>query len=220
MDYILLAFCLIYFVKGYFKGFVAMFFSLFGTVTVAVLAWKFSDSLYTYTENFVGKEIFDFLRESLDGMLQGSFSSIEEFQMVIARTKYGTIFSFLISKLIKNITFEGELTTGQILAPFLKSYLIKIINFIVLFLALIIILKIIKLVVVKIVNIADLQTGNKIFGGVLGLAKGIIIFFVFFGVMSILANSLMNEGLLNFVKSGVVSNYIYENCINKIINLF
>lgn len=220
MDWIFLAICLIFFVRGYFKGFISMIFSLVGTFFIVVLAWKLSGVCSVYAENLFGSGINNLLKKSLDSMIGGSFSTMAELESALGQTNFGTIFGFVISKLLGDISFEGSLTAGQILSPSLSALTIKVITFVVIFLLFSIVLKILKALLNKLVKLFDWNFGNKIFGGLVGLFKGVLIFGIFYVVLSLFANFTFNEGLLLFVKSGQVSNFIYENFIKIIINMF
>ena len=57
MDWILLAICIFYFVKGYFKGLISMAFSLIGTFAVIYIAWKLTPNFVGYVQNKLKYEI-------------------------------------------------------------------------------------------------------------------------------------------------------------------
>lgn len=197
-----------------------MIFSLVGTFILIVLAWELTDFLSEFVYNLFGDNLYMILKRNIDGLITGEFSSLESFQAYVMQTKYGIIFDLFLSRLIKDITFEGNLTSGDILAPSLCELIIKIITFLLIFLVLLLFFKILNFLLNKVIKVLGFQRGNKILGGVIGVVKGIIIFGVLYVVMVAIANFSLNESLLNFVETGQVSSFLYENFVIKIINLF
>lgn len=187
-----------------------------------MLAWKFCASLGSVLQGVDGlnKFLTETLSQTLDGMFNGTFTSMEEFQAVAMQSKYGAIFAILFKLLSNNITFEGELTAGQILSPTLSTIIFNVVAFMIIFIGLLIILNILRFILNKIVKLCGFSVGNKFLGGMIGLIKGLIVFGVFYIGIVAVANFTLNEGLLNFVRNGYVSNFIYDNVIIKIINFF
>ena len=219
MDFVLLAILAFYFVRGCLKGFVSMLFSLVGAFFVAIISWKLTQFFLPSAQNFAGGAVFDTLRNLFDGILPGTFSNLEEFQAALSISKVGVLFSLFATRLLGNITFDGSLTAGQILAPTLSKILISLFTFLLIFLLLEIFLKFLRAFLNKIIKKCGLSMGNRILGGIVGLLKGALVFGIVFAALSISANVLLNEGLLQFVKSGTVSNFLYTNLLTKILNL-
>ncbi len=218
MDIILLAISVFYLVKGYVKGLVSMLFSLFGVVFVILLAWKLSDFCQPYFQNW-----FNFtngLSNVLDQFLPGKFANIFELEQAVTQSHFGIIFAPIFTKLFLNITFEGNLTAGQILARPLNSLCLKLMAFVVLFVTFVILLKLLRFLFNRIVKFCGLGVCNRIFGSLVGLCKGIVIFGVCYFVMLTLSNFFLNETLLTFVKSGQVSNFVYENIVDFLFSIF
>ncbi len=220
MDYILLALCLFCVLRGIFKGFVSMLFSLLGVFFVVFLAWKLCDMFVPISEELFGTQLETFVSNLLDEMFEGSFSDSSALEEVISESKYGVIFSLFFGSILENITFDGNLSAGEILGYSTTSILIKVITFAMLFLLLFLAVKILRALLNKLVKKCGLSFGNRCLGGVVGLIKGLLLFGVVYFVFISLANLLVNESLLNFVTSGTISNYLYENFISVIINLF
>ena len=220
MDFVLLGISAFYFVRGCLKGFLSMLFSLAGVFFVAVLAWKLTETVLPFVQSFAGGTVFNTLRSLIDGIVPGEFDCIADFQTAVSSSRIGFLFNLFLAQLFANLTFDGTLTAGQILAPTLSVIVLKVLTFILLFLILEILLKLVRFFLNKIIKKCGLSMGNRILGGLLGLAKGLIIFGIFYVVMTIAANVLLNEGLLEFVRGGAVSNFLYENFISKIIGIF
>lgn len=220
MDWILLGVCSFCFVKGYFKGFVSVLFALIGTFVVAVLSWKLASVLSGTVYDLIGENLYAILKTNIDGLIGGEFTSLESFKMSIMETKYAIIFELVLSKLLQDVSFEGTMTAGEILAPSLCELLIKVISFVVIFVILLLLFKIFNVLLNKMVNFLGFENGNKILGGMLGAIKGVLLFAVFYVVVVAISNFTLNESLLSFVQSGQISKYLYENFTLKIINLF
>lgn len=214
MDILLLALTSIFFLRGFFKGFLSTVFSLVGVSVVAFLSWKFCgvagemfSNWFNFSANFEGL---------INSKISGTFSSVEELQAALAQA--GIFYTFL-SKLLGDLSFEGNLSAGEVLAPKISVLLNKIIAFVVLFVLMCVVLKILQFLLNKFVLGFGLGFLNRTLGGVLGIVEGVLIAMLLFFILSSVAHLSLNEGLLKFVENGIVSNWIYENIITKSINL-
>lgn len=217
MDYILLAICLFYFLKGYFKGLIGMLFSIVGTFGILVISFQLSKMLLPQAEGIFGENLTVALSNFFDKIIGGEFSSVDELAGQLANSK---ILSFFISKILGDVTFDGTLSAGQILAPSASVIVLKVCTFVVIFVGLYLILKILRIFTSKLIKKCGLSFQNRIFGGFVGLLKGLVIFGVVFFVLSALSDLLLSEGLSNFVNGGAVSGFIYNNIITKMLTLF
>lgn len=220
MDFVLLFFVSIKFFKGFKKGFFVMFFTVIGVFLASVVAWKFTNMVSEYMKNIIGNSIANVLKNTLNSLSSEKFSNMSDVKIFISNQNYGNIFVFIFGKLLDSISFEGNLTLGEIFAPSLTKIFIKITTFVVLFISVCLIVNIAIRLFSKFSNVFCFQKGDKILGGVIGGVEGLILFSIFYIVLSLLSNIFLNETLLNFVTSGRISNYIYENYIKTIINLF
>lgn len=220
MDIILFAICLLFFLKGYFKGFISMLFSFIGFFIAVFVAWKMTPVFIHYTENYIGNAIFSSLSNFLNDIFPGNFTSMEDLSLSISQSKYGFIFSYIFEKLFKNLTFEGNLTAGQILSPTLTQLLLSVITFAILCVALLIMVKIFVLIANFAITKSHFQTGNRILGGLVGCMQGVILFGVGYIVLVSISNFTLNLSLQNFLEQGIISKFLYDNLIIKIINLF
>lgn len=219
MDIVLFAILAFYFARGCWKGFLSMIFSFVGVFFVTIISWKLAESFLPTIENFVGEGIFATMKSFIDGILPGNFSSLDEFQLALSNSRIGMIFGLFVTKLLGNITFDGTLSAGQILAPTLTTLVLTGITFLLIFIFLQVLLKFLRFLLNKIIKKCGLSPGNRILGGIVGLFKGLFVFGIVFVLISISANVLLNEWLLQFLKSGPISNFLYENLLTKLLNL-
>ncbi|MBP3431957.1 MAG: CvpA family protein [Clostridia bacterium] len=219
MDYILLAFVVLFFLRGCIKGAVSMLFSLAGVAAIAIISWKLSELLLPYVQEMCGESVFDFLKNAFDEKIVGNFADVEQLKNTVAASEYN-LFGVLLIRLLGDLSFEGELTAGQILAPSISKLLLKVATFIVAYVVLYLFLKILQKIINKIIKKCGLSVGDRMLGGMLGLIKGVFLFGVVYFAIASLANLLLNEALLNFVQNGQISKFVYDNFIAKIIEVF
>lgn len=197
-----------------------MMFSLVGIFFVALISWKLTEFFLPTVESFTGETIFNATKSLINGIIPGEFSNYENFQTAVLSSKIGVLFNIFFAKLLENITFEGNLSAGQILAPTVSKIFVRLITFLIILVVFEIGLKFLRLFLSKIIKNCGLSFGNRVLGGIIGLIRGMFVFGVFYVVISMVANILLSEGLLNFIKNGEISNFMYHNFIEKIINLF
>lgn len=196
-----------------------MLFSLFGVVAVVFVSIKLTNIFYLNAYNLIGASVEKTIKTGLDSLVYGTFSDIETLKNAILASNFKT-FSFFLNFLMKDIAFDGSLSAGQILAPSLSVLITKVITFVIAFVVLMIILKLLKVIAMKFTNFCGIGVGNKIVGGLIGIFKGLFVFGTFYVALLLLSNFMLNDSLLSFVKSGYISNYIYEHYIKIIINTF
>ena len=196
-----------------------MFFSLVGTIGIVFLSYWLAGKI---TPSFVGGNIYNILYNAIesffDGLITGEFGSIDELLSNLPNNlNMATL--IVINILSQNITFEGELTCGEIFAPILSKIIVKIILFIGIF----IIIKIIYRLLFAILNMITKKCGltmfNRILGFLLGFVKGFVYCSLIFIILSALSSLNISSNLTNFVESGIISSYIYEHFITDIFNL-
>lgn len=219
MDYVLLAICGYFSLKGFFKGFIFMTFSLVGTFFVILVAWNLSASFLPAVQSVMFVPLSNWLQGILTKALPGTFESVEALGQSLSVSPLA-VFGLFLLRLLGDISFEGSLTAGQILAPTLANLILKVLTFAILFLILLVFLKALKILLNKFVKTFGLSTANKFLGAFVGLLKGILLFGVLYFVLSSFANLFVSESLLNFVQSGIFSRKIYENVVLKILTLF
>lgn len=222
MDFVLLAIVLYFSIKGFAKGFVTTTFSLATTFFVAYVSYQFADELANFLINETGwfGKIQDGISLTLNSMFPGQFVSMQNFQNSLSSSKYAVVFAVLLKLLAVDISFDGELSAGQIFAPSLTYLLAVVVCFMLLFVTMRIILKVLCIGLNRFVNLSGMSHINRIMGLVSGAVLGLIVFGIFYSIFVAIANFSFNQALIEFAKSGNFSYKIYQIFISKIISLF
>lgn len=197
-----------------------MIFSFASIFVVVFVSWKLCDFFLPTFQTWLEAGLSNTLIKILNEAIPGNFSNIADLQTAVSQSNYAILFNIVLFKILGNLSIDGEMTAGQILSPTLTTLLIKVITFIVIFVVLYISIKLVCSILNKMIKKCGLTFGNRIFGGLIGLAKGMIIFLILYFLLNALSNFLLNETLSNFVQNGVVSKWLYENLTEKIIDLF
>ena len=210
MDYLLLSILAIYSIKGFVKGFVKMFLSLFSSLIIFIIAYYISKSL---SENFVLVEIYNKFALVFENMfndaIPGNFQNIEDLLSAVALSN--SVFIAIIRLVSKNISIDGNLTAGQILAPSFAKLTYNILLFIIVFIALFIIVKFINILLTFIFKKMGVGVANRFIGLLLGVFKGFIVTTFIYIILTTFASLNLSSWLLEFVQKGVISNYLYPN---------
>ncbi len=218
MDWILLGFLLFFCAIGIYKGFVKAVFSLVSTFLIAIVAWKACPYVSEWLAKLVGNAINSNLSNILNNLVPGTFSDVSQLQSQISQEHF--VFALILSKILTNISFEGNLSAGQILSPTLTDLILKVLSFVIVFVVLLVVVKILRVLTDKLINLLGLAGTNRLLGGAVGLCKGLLFFIIFYMILCAFANFTLNENLLNFISNGVISKNLYNWFVEKIINLF
>lgn len=217
MDFVLLAFVILFFLKGFCKGLANIIFSLLSTVFIFSISIKFCQQLGQILQN---ANLFDFegvVSKVLNSISTQTFSSVDE---VSEALNSNVILSVFLKKLLSNITFDGEMTLAQIFAPTLNALIFKILAFVLIYFVSVVIFKFFGVILSKMLKKLNLGVSNKLWGGVVGLLKGMIVFSIVYAVVLNIGNILLNENIIAFCNKGVISKFLYNNFTEKIISLF
>lgn len=217
MDFVLLAFVILFFLKGFCKGLANIIFSLLSTVLIFSISIKFCQQLGQILQN---ANLFDFegvVSKVLNSISTQTFSSVDE---VSGALNSNVILSVFLKKLLSNITFDGEMTLAQIFAPTLNALIFKILAFVLIYFVSVVIFKFFGVILSKMLKKLKLGVSNKLWGGVVGLLKGMIVFSIVYAVVLNIGNILLNENIIAFCNKGVISKFLYDNFTEKIISLF
>ena len=126
----------------------------------------------------------------------------------------------VLQTVLKNITFEGDMSFGEIVAPSLTLIFLKVVLFILLFILLSAVFKLIDFILRKCISFAGFGRINRLAGFFLGLLKGFVISMLVFVLLTALSSLNISERLTSFVESGLVSSYLYNHYFLNIFNLF
>ena len=220
MDFLIIALILVNGFVGFYRGAVKMLFSLFKVALLLLLCYYLSEQL---ANSLVGgalwQHIYDFLKGIFDDVLAGEFQNMSEVLFSVGFLS-NAVLRVVLQTVLKNITFEGDMSFGEIVAPSLTLIFLKVVLFILLFILLSAIFKLIDFILRKCISFAGFGRINRLAGFFLGLLKGFVISMLVFVVLTALSNLNISERLTSFVESGLVSSYLYNHYFLNIFNLF
>lgn len=220
VDILAIVLILIYASVGFYKGALRMLFSIFRLTLLLFLSYYLAGVL---CENLVGSSLYlhlaDIIENLCDNLVPGEFSSMSEVLEGVGLLSNGVL-RLILEMLLKNITFSGTVTFGELVAPSLAGVILKVILFTLIFLLLAIMFKFVGYLLKKATALSKLSKLNRVAGFLLGGLKGFVIAMVVFVVLSTFASLGLSEGLTNFVENGTLSSYLYDNYFLSIFNLF
>ena len=214
MDYLLLAICAFYSVKGFVRGFVKMLLSFVGVFLITVISFKFASNI----ENLFGLQDFfqNLFTNLLNGLASGTFSRKEYLMTTLESLSGNFVLISILKLLVSSISIQGELTLGGVFSPILSNIAYRLVVFFIVFILILFLTRIIGYLLNFAIKKTGLSPVNRFLGLFLGLLKGFVISSIVFIILSTLASFNLSEGLTSFVNSGYVSKYIYENHIIKL----
>lgn len=220
MDFLVIALILANGFVGFYRGAVKMLFSLFRVALLLLLCYYLSERL---ANSLVGgalwQHIYEFLKGIFDDVLPGEFQNMSEVLYSVGFLS-NAVLRVVLQTVLKNITFEGDMSFGEIVAPSLTLIFLKVVLFILLFILLSAVFKLIDFILRKCISFAGFGRINRLAGFFLGLLKGFVISMLVFVVLTALSSLNISEGLTSFVESGLVSSYLYNHYFLNIFNLF
>lgn len=220
MDFLIIALILVYAFLGFYKGALKMLVSLFSAVLIFLLSYYVSIALANSLQgSTIYQSVYDFLQNIFDNMLPGEFESMSEVLAGVGSMS-NAILRLVFQTVLKNITFEGSLSFGEIITPTFTLIFFKVILFIFCFILLSIAFKIISFLLKKSIESVGLGKINRVAGFLLGGLKGFVVSMVVFIFLSFLSSLGINSGLTSFVEDGVISSYLYNQYFLKIFELF
>lgn len=197
-----------------------MLFSLFRVALLLLLCYYLSEQL---ANSLVGgalwQHVYEFLKGIFDDVLPGEFQNMSEVLYSVGFLS-NAVLRVVLQTVLKNITFEGDMSFGEIVAPSLTLIFLKVVLFILLFILLSAIFKLIDFILRKCISFAGFGRINRLAGFFLGLLKGFVISMLVFVVLTALSSLNISERLTSFVESGLVSSYLYNHYFLNIFNLF
>ena len=197
-----------------------MLFSLFRVALLLLLCYYLSEQL---ANSLVGgalwQHVYEFLKGIFDDVLPGEFQNMSKVLYSVGLLS-NAVLRVVLQTVLKNITFEGDMSFGEIVAPSLTLIFLKIVLFILLFILLSAVFKLIDFILRKCISFAGFGRINRLAGFFLGLLKGFVISMLVFVVLTALSSLNISERLTSFVESGLVSSYLYNHYFLNIFNLF
>lgn len=219
MDLILFGFLIAGFFIGKRKGFLFSFVSLCSTALIIFLSYRFCGTIANVIDKPVGSWIEKLLQRNLNKNINGTFSSMN--QLIVALSNYyGRLFGVIASFLLKNISFEGSLTAGEIIAPSFSFLICKVLGFALFYIVFSFAALILSKLLHKLIKKTNLGFFDTLTGGVVGMIKWFALFLILYAILSSLANFTLFSKLKVFIETGVISKKLYNFLIIKIISLF
>lgn len=220
VDILAIVLILIYASVGFYKGALRMLFSIFRLTLLLILSYYLAGVL---CENLVGSSLYlhlaDIIENLCDNLVPGEFSSMSEVLEGVGLLSNGVL-RIILEMILKDITFDGVMSFGELVAPSITKIVLKVILFIIIFFVFSVLFKIINYFIKKSTKVLGIGKLNRVAGFLLGGLKGIVVAMVIFIVLSTLASLGLSEGLTNFVENGTLSSYLYNNYFLSIFNLF
>ena len=220
MDFLVIALILANGFVGFYRGAVKMLFSLFRVALLLLLCYYLSEQL---ANSLVGgalwQHVYEFLKGIFDDVLPGEFQNMSKVLYSVGLLS-NAVLRVVLQTVLKNITFEGDMSFGEIVAPSLTLIFLKVVLFILLFILLSAVFKLIDFILRKCISFAGFGRINRLAGFFLGLLKGFVISMLVFVVLTALSSLNISERLTSFVESGLVSSYLYNHYFLNIFNLF
>lgn len=185
-----------------------MVFSLIGTFGIFLLSYKLSEIFLPYAEQITGGPIKEFVEKILDASIGGTFSNLTEIETVLGSSWIVKVFEKL--NLFENITFEGELTAGQIFAPSISMWATKILVFVVIYLCISLLFRLLRLFFNKLSRCGGLNLTNRLLGAILGLLKALLISAMIYFLLIFLSSIILNKEFSIFVENAKVSKFLFS----------
>ena len=220
MDFLVIALILVNGFVGFYRGAVKMLFALFRVALLLLLCYYLSEQLAnSLAGGALWQHVYEFLKGIFDDVLPGEFQNMSEVLYSVGLLS-NAVLRVILQTVLKNITFEGDMSFGEIVAPSLTLIFLKVVLFILLFILLSAIFKLIDFILRKCISFAGFGRIDRLAGFFLGLLKGFVISMLVFVVLTALSSLNISERLTSFVESGLVSSYLYNHYFLNIFNLF
>ena len=158
----------------------------------------------------------DMFENIFNNMLEGTFSNKEELMLALEGVNINVFIYSILNIVLSSISFSGEMTFGEIVAPSLATFVYRLIVFLIVFFVILVVIKIFSYLLNFVIKKTGLSPANRFLGLLLGLVKGIIISSIIFIVLSSISSLNISDSLTTFVNSGYVSSHIYERYIVKL----
>ncbi len=232
LDLVLLAVIVIFIVLGAKKGFIRALLDGFSTLIAGILAYSFTESVSQYAyDAFVRNMVRNSLSNALNSSKNDFGSVSEKVETLIDKipesainfsAKFGFNVDAVADSIIKSRPGDKEVLIDTIMtdiADKIMMPLVETITFIVLLVAFVLVLAvIIRLFDSLIKKIPVVKETDKIFGGLLGLLKGVVVLFVACTVLAFIAGSSQDEQFVEIVSSSKILEFVNNN--NPLLNIF
>ena len=226
LDLILLAVLVVFVVLGAKKGFIRALLDGFSTLIAGVLAYTFTESASQYAyDAFVRNMVRNSLSNALNSTINDFGSVTEKVEILINKipesainfsAKFGFNVDAVADSIIKSRPSDKDVLIDTIMtevADKIMMPLVETVTFIILLVAFVFVLAVIIRLLDSVVKETD-----KVFGGLLGVLKGVIVVFVVCTILAFMMASSQNEEFFEIVSSSKILEFVNNN--NPLLNIF
>ncbi len=213
-DVILLCVLLLFFFIGVIRGFLRSLLSFFGTfssiIVAGLLAAPFSRLLgntFGLTAKF--SSVFVGFLPKVSSVFSTDVSGLTA-NAITESVKLPGFIEKVLVKVAPSGTMPEGTTIAELTAPIFGGYLCTIISFIILYILCKVIILILSHLLNKIDKIKGINGVNKLFGGVFGLARGLLFSFTVLAVISFLPAKWMSKPV-NAIQNSSITSAFYDN---------
>lgn len=231
LDLVLLALLVMFLVLGAKKGFVKALLDGFSTLIAGILAYNFVDPVSQYAYDSFVRGI---LRRRLSNALSSSandYNSVsEKVEELIANIPDNAItfsekIGFNVSQMLESIVganSDKEVLIDTIMSDIIDKIMMPVVDtvtLVVLFVLFVLALKVVVWLLDGIVKkIPVVKETDKIFGGILGILKGVVVVFVVCLILAFMSKSSENTQFVEMVSTSKILEFVNNN--NPLLNIF
>lgn len=225
-----IVFLLIFIGIGCWKGFLRIILTTFSLIVTLVLAGALAKPLAGFVETGtgIGPGIQNRIQEFVSGSMSGLSGTVDEAENAFIQSLPLT--EAMKKDLTDRNTVSGYLDQGvssfsEYIAVNLTHLVVRILCFILLFIVIYLVLRLI-IRLSNLINHVPLLGGvNRLFGGIVGLAEGILFLWILCMIIMMMSGTEFGASCVKVIRDSVFLNFIYEHnylmdIVNKIIGLF
>jgi len=209
-------FLLIFLVIGCVRGFLRIILTTFSLVITLILAGALTGPLSNFVETgtVIGPRIQDRIEEYVSGQMTGISENAQEAQDAVIGAL--PLPASLKQELMDNNTVAGYVEKGvssftEYIAVSLSHLVIRILSYVILFIVIFLIIRLI-LRLSNLINHVPLLGGvNRLFGGVIGLAEGVLFLWIICLIIMMMAGTPFGARCEEIIRDSVFLTFIYEH---------
>lgn len=211
------AFLAIMFLIGYRNGMIKVLLSFVATIIAFLLSILLAGPCETFIKE--STPVYDNLKKQMTEYVSEYISAeVDTSDIELQKDAIGELKlpSSIKNKLINSNTADEKLSMGvdtfsEYLATSLADIVVEVLAVLVLF----VIIKLILRIIISLLNIVShlpiIHGMNKMLGGIVGLAEGVIIIWIICLLLTIVSGTAVGEQIMSEISSNEILNYIYSN---------
>lgn len=211
------AFLAIMFLIGYRNGMIKVLLSFVATIIAFLLSILLAGPCETFIKE--STPVYDNLKKQMTEYVSEYISAeVDTSDIELQKDAIGELKlpSSIKNKLINSNTADEKLSMGvdtfsEYLATSLADIVVEVLAVLVLF----VIIKLILRIIISLLNIVShlpiIHGINKMLGGIVGLAEGVIIIWIICLLLTIVSGTAVGEQIMSEISSNEILNYIYSN---------